>query len=157
MEKKMISTSQKFSCLLAIIRFFLENCFPPHSNGFNQQKISSDQKAQSPLDKKSVSTNRMKDLLKNTFPLYGKAASTGIKQYYFQQTKSSFPLAGINDWLENMLQLKEKLLPLAAANCCLRKWKKLVSASQKTSFHQLKYGLFKNCLPLISVTVSTKT
>ena len=29
-----------------------------------------------PLDRKSVSTNRMKDLLKNMFPLYGKVAST---------------------------------------------------------------------------------
>ena len=33
-------------------------------------------KKQFPLDKKSVSTSRMKDLLKNAFPLYGNVSST---------------------------------------------------------------------------------
>ena len=73
----MVSTSQKISCLLARISSFFENCFPPNSNnGFYQQKNSSDQKALFPLDRKSVSTSWMKDLLKNVFPLYGKVAST---------------------------------------------------------------------------------
>ena len=33
-------------------------------------------KKQFQLDKKTVSTSRMKDLLKNAFPLYGKVGST---------------------------------------------------------------------------------
>ena len=33
-------------------------------------------KKQFPLDKKFVSTSRMKDLLKNAFPLYGNVSST---------------------------------------------------------------------------------
>ena len=33
-------------------------------------------KKQFPLDKKTVSTSRMKDLLKNAFPLYGNVSST---------------------------------------------------------------------------------
>ena len=40
------------------------------------KKNSSDQKTLFPLDRKSVSTSGMKDLLKNEFPLYGKVAST---------------------------------------------------------------------------------
>ena len=38
-------------------------------------KNSSDQKPLFPLDRKSVSTSLMKDLLKNALPLYGKVAS----------------------------------------------------------------------------------
>ena len=73
----MVSTSQKISCPLAIICHLFENCFPSNSNnGFNWQKISFDQKTSFLLDKKSVSTSRMKDLLKNAFPLYGKVCST---------------------------------------------------------------------------------
>ena len=40
------------------------------------KKNSSDQKTLFPLDRKSVSTSGMKDLLKNEFLLYGKVAST---------------------------------------------------------------------------------
>ena len=49
--------------------------------------------------------------------------------------KISFSLAAIKDWLKNMFRLKKKLLPLAAADCCLRKQNKKVSASQKISFY----------------------
>ena len=45
-------------------------------NGFHQQKISSDQNTLFQLDRKSVSTSRVKDLLKSKFQLYGKFAST---------------------------------------------------------------------------------
>ena len=73
----MVSTSQKISCPLAIISSFFENYFPTNSNnGFHQQKNSSDQKTLFPLDRKSVSTNWMRDLLKNVFPLYREVAST---------------------------------------------------------------------------------
>ena len=65
----------------------------------------------------------------------------GMKKYCFQQANNSISLAGMKDWLKNMFQLKEKLLPLEAVDCCLRKWKKMVSTSQKISFHQLKYAL----------------
>ena len=56
----MVSPTQKISYPLAIL--------------FHWQKNSSDQKALFPLDRKSVSTSRMKDLLKNAFPLYEKVA-----------------------------------------------------------------------------------
>ena len=59
----------------------------------------------------------------------------GIKQYCFQKTKSLFPLVRMKDWLKNKFLLKEKLLPLVAVDCCLRKWNKIVSTSQKISFH----------------------
>ena len=49
--------------------------------------------------------------------------------------KNSFSLAGIKNWLKNMFQLKKKLLPLAAVDCCLRKWKKIVFTNHKVSFH----------------------
>ena len=39
------------------------------------RKISLIKKTPFPLDRKSVSTSRIKDLLKNAFPLYGKVAS----------------------------------------------------------------------------------
>ena len=53
------------------------------------------------------------------FPVDKKLASTNRNKY----------------WQKNMFQLKEKLLPLAAVDCCLRKWKEMVSTSQKISFH----------------------
>ena len=78
-ERKKRFLLTRISCPLAIISFFFENCFPPNSNNaFHLQKNSSDQITLFPLDKKSVSTRRMKDLLKNTFPLYGKARSQKI-------------------------------------------------------------------------------
>ena len=46
----------------------------------------------------------------------------------------------MKDWLNNMFQLKKKLVPLATGDCCLRTWKKMVSTSQKISFNYLKYG-----------------
>ena len=36
-----------------------------------------------------------------------------------------------------MFQLKNKLLPLAAVDCCLKKWKKMVSTNQKISYISL--------------------
>ena len=74
-REKYGSTGQKISCQLARISSFFENCFPPNSNnGFHKQENSSDQKALFPLDRKCVSTSRMKNLLKIAFPLYGKVA-----------------------------------------------------------------------------------
>ena len=40
-----------------------------------------------------------------------------------------------------MFQLKKNLLPLVTVDCYLRKQKKVVSSSQRLSFHQLKYGI----------------
>ena len=37
--------------------------------------------------------------------------------------------------------LKSKTASLVAVDCCLRKWKEMVSTSPKISFHQLKHGL----------------
>ena len=71
----MVSTSQKISCPLAVISSFFENCFPLNPNGFHKEKNSSEKTVLFPLDRKSVSTSRMKDLLENAFPLYGKVAS----------------------------------------------------------------------------------
>ena len=48
----------------------------------------------------------------------------------------------MRDALKNMFQLKKKLLPLVAVDCCMRKWKKMVSTSQKISLHYLKYVLY---------------
>ena len=71
------STSQKLSCPLARISSFFENCFSPNSNnGFHQQKNSSNQKTLFPRNRKSLFLSRMNDLLKNAFPLHGKALST---------------------------------------------------------------------------------
>ena len=73
----MISTRKKISCPLAIISCFFENCFFGNSNNdFHEQKNSCDKKTLFPIDRKFVSSSRMKDLLKNAFPLYGKVAST---------------------------------------------------------------------------------
>ena len=40
-----------------------------------------------------------------------------------------------------MFQLNKKLLPLATVDCYFRKWKKIVSTSQRISFYQLKNSL----------------
>ena len=106
----MISTSQKISYPIARITSFFENCFPPNfSNAFHQQKNSSDQKVLFLLDRKSVSTYQMKDLLKNVFRLYVKTASTlkslkisenikktGVyQQEYISSLKIDFPQVSI--------------------------------------------------------------
>ena len=49
---------------------------PNFNNGLHEQKNNSDQKTLFPLNRKSVSTSGMKDLLKNVFPLYRTVAST---------------------------------------------------------------------------------
>ena len=77
MEEKMVFTSLKISCALARISPSFENCSPRNSNnGFHQQKNSSDQKVMFPLDRKFISTSRMKDFLENVFRLLFKVAST---------------------------------------------------------------------------------
>ena len=74
---KIVSTSQKISLPLARISSFFKTVSPPNSNnGFHWQKNSSNLKVLFPLDRKFVSTSRMKDLLKNVLRLYGKIAST---------------------------------------------------------------------------------
>ena len=76
-REKLVSTSHKINCAIEIISSFFENCFSPKSNnGFHSQKNSPDQKTLFSLDRKSVFTSRMKYMLKNAFPLYGKVAST---------------------------------------------------------------------------------
>ena len=37
----------------------------------------------------------------------------------------------MKDWLKNMLHIKNKLLPLVAVDCCLRKWKKMAFTNPK--------------------------
>ena len=106
----MISTSQKISYALAIISSFFKNCFSTNSNnGFHYQKNNCHQKTLFPLDRKSVTTSRMKDLLKNAFPLYGEVASTlknlkiseniektGVhQQEYISSLKIDFPRVSI--------------------------------------------------------------
>ena len=76
-REKMVSATQKISCPLAIISCFFENCFLPIPiMASTSRKIALIKKALFPLDRKSVSTSRMKNLLKYAFPLYGKVAST---------------------------------------------------------------------------------
>ena len=75
----------------------------------------------------------------------------GIKKILFPVDKNSFSIAGMKDWLQIMFQLKKKLLLLVAVDLCLRKWKKMISTSQKISFHQFKYALsFKTDFPQFS-------
>ena len=138
----MVSTSYKISCPLARISSFSEICFPPNSNnGFHQQEKSSVQKTLFPLDRKSFFNTRMKKLLKNAFPLYGKVVCT-LKNFKISENiekKKWCLLAEIyltpssnnsshqqkkhrtKDWLKNMFQLKKNLLPLAAVDCCQKK------------------------------------
>ena len=70
--KKIVPTSQIISCPLAKLSSFFEKLFVP--NSYN--KNNSAQKTPFPIDRKSVSTSWMKDLLKNTFPVSEKAAPT---------------------------------------------------------------------------------
>ena len=95
LREKMVSTSQKISCPLARICFFFENyVFLILIN-----KIllinNSYQKTLSPLEKKSVPASRTKNLLKNTFSLYGKAASKILENWC--------PQAGIKFTFKNWL------------------------------------------------------
>ena len=62
-----------------------------------------------------------------------------MKKYCFQQAKISFLLNGMIDWLKNMFQLKKKLLPVVAVDCCLEKWKKMwFPLARKSIFISLK-------------------
>ena len=72
----MVSAIHKTSCPPARISSFFENSFPliPVIDS-TSRKISLIKKTPFPLDRRSVSTSRIKDLLKNAFPLYGKVAS----------------------------------------------------------------------------------
>ena len=65
----------------------------------------------------------------------------GIKKILFPVDKKLASTCRNKDWQKNMFQLKEKLLPPAAVDCSQRKWKEMLSTSQKISFLQLKYGL----------------
>ena len=77
-KESLKDTSQlsKTSCPPARISSFFENSFPliPVIDS-TSRKISLIKKTPFPLDRRSVSTSRIKDLLKNAFPLYGKVAS----------------------------------------------------------------------------------
>ena len=72
----MVSTIHKISFPLARINSFFEISFPliPVIDS-TSRKIYLIKKTPFSLDRKSVSTSRIKDLLKNAFPLYGKVAS----------------------------------------------------------------------------------
>ena len=72
----MVSTIHKISSPLARINSFFEISFPliPVIDS-TSRKIYLIKKTPFSLDRKSVSTSRIKDLLKNAFPLYGKVAS----------------------------------------------------------------------------------
>ena len=55
-----------------------------------------------------------------------------------------------------MLQLKEKMPPLATADCCVRIWKKVVSTGQIISCPPAKLSsFFEKCFPRIPIMVST--
>ena len=74
MEKKVVSTSQNSQFSSSKNKLFLEKLFPPNSNnGFHLQKNIFD--SLFPPDRKSISTIRIKDLLKNMFSLNAKVAS----------------------------------------------------------------------------------
>ena len=72
----MISIRQKIPYLLAITSSFFENCFPAPLIASTNRKIALVKKKLFPLDRKSVSTIRIKDLLQNAFLLFGNVAST---------------------------------------------------------------------------------
>ena len=55
-----------------------------------------------------------------------------------QETKNSFPIAEINDWLKDIFQLKNKLLPLAIVDRCLKNLKKMVSTLARKSVTSVK-------------------
>ena len=63
------------------------------------------------------------------------------KKKCFLQTKYSFPLARMKDWLKNMLQLKNKLLSLIAVDCCPKKMEKNDFHEPENLLHYLKYSL----------------
>ena len=73
-EKKWFPLAKIRNFPLAKISFFLKNYFPPNSNnGFHLQENIFD--SLFPPDRKSISTIRIKDLLKNMFSLNAKVAS----------------------------------------------------------------------------------
>ena len=117
--EKYVSTIQK-SC------FHFKESLKKSKIGIHQQEYGLSSKIDFHLISMTVLTSREK---------------LAIAQQCFQQTKNSFPLARINDWRNKYVQLKEKLLPLGAVNCFLKKWKKLVPTSQKISYISKKYGL----------------
>ena len=78
--------------------------------------------------------------LKFDFPQISVILSISRKDYEIK--KILFPVdkklifTSRNEGLaEKYVPVEEKMLPLAAGDCCLRKWKKMVSTSQKPSFH----------------------
>ena len=74
MGKKWFPLAKKAQYFTSKNKLFLEKLFPPNSNnGFHQQKNSFH--SLFPLDRKSISTIRIKDLLKNMFSLNAKVAS----------------------------------------------------------------------------------
>ena len=55
-----------------------------------------------------------------------------------------------------MLQVKERMPPLTTADCCVRKWKKVVSTGQIISCPPAKLSsFFEKCFPRIPIMVST--
>ena len=70
-----------------------------------------------------------------------------LEKHVFTRRKKNLSLARVSE-------RKDKMLPLAKVDCCLRKWKELLPRKSVTL---LKIWYFlKNWLSLISVTVSTR-
>ena len=68
--------------------------------------------------------------------IFHKHKKTWNKKIMFPiDKKTPFSPARMKDWLKIMFQLKKKLVPLGADDCCLRKWKKMFSMRHKISFH----------------------
>ena len=77
MEKKNNFHQPENQLPIAKLCSFFEECVPQiHIIVSTSRKCNPGQKTLFPLDKECVSTSRVKDLLKNMFPLYKKVAPT---------------------------------------------------------------------------------
>ena len=155
----MVSTSRNISCPLAIMSSFSQNClllipimvsssseislflFPLGRKFICTSRVKNIEKYVSTIRKSCFqfkkSLKKLKKLvsLSRTMVRLSVIASTSRKNLVIKkQTKQIKPRC----YVSNMFQSNEKLLPLVAVDCCLRKWKKMVSSSAKISFYQLK-------------------
>ena len=61
----------------------------------------------------------------------------GVNNYCFELTKKLVFTSANEGLAEVYVPVEKNLFPVTAVDCCLRKWKKMVSTSQKISFHWL--------------------
>ena len=99
----------------------------------SSRKIALIKKPQFPLDRKSVSTSRMKGLLKNVFPLYGKFTS------FLKNLKISHNIekTGVHSE-EYILSLKidfPKVSVIVSTSRKNQEFNKTVSSREKIRFH----------------------